>query len=182
MTLLVGAYAPALVVFGLRHGVVTRRGPDWAGIGVCAAGVLGAAWWITCLESFVTRRQAFELTLTSAEPADRDVTAYIASYILPILAAKPGGLTDYLAYGLAAALILVVAYRADLGAINPLAYVLGYRSYRISAEDGVRIVLSRWRLDPGSTWQMQEAAGMVVTKSQTNEQATGGRCRWRRRG
>ncbi len=168
ITLLIGAYAPALTVLGLRHGVGSVHHPDWAGISLCAVGVLGAAWWTLGLLWLVKRRQGFELTLSTSEPADRDVTAYVASYLLPVLAAKPGGLTAYLGYGLAAALILVVAYRADLGAINPLAYVFGYRAYRVSAEGGVRIVLSRWLLGPGTVWQVQEVAGMVVARSQTS--------------
>ena len=176
LTLLMGAYAPALVILGLRHGLDSfhhqHHHLEYLGVGLCAAGLAGTAWWAGCLLQFVKQRQRYELTLKSSEPADRDVTAYVASYLLPILAAKPGGLTGYLAYGLAAALILVVAYRADLGAINPLAYLLGYRAYRVSADDGVRIVLSRWLLKPDTTWQVQEFGGMVVSKSQVTTPST----------
>jgi hypothetical protein len=156
LTLLIGAYGPALAVLGLRHGL------DKLGIALCAAGAAAVLWWVWALTRFVRGRQAYELTFESAEPADRDVTAYVATYLLPVLSAKPTHWTGYAAYGLVALLILVVAYRADLGTINPLGYLLGYRAFRVSAEDGARIVLSRRRLVPGASWVVQEAAGIVV--------------------
>ncbi len=156
ISLLVGAYAPALVVLGLRIGLSSA---GWILIGV---GLAGVAWWLVFLLAIVKRRQRWEITVVSAEPVDRDVAAYVASYLLPVLAAKPDHDSAYAAYGLAALLILVVAYRADLGAINPLAYLCGYRAYRVSADDGVRIVLSRSAIVKGAVWELQDAAGIVV--------------------
>ena len=156
VSLLVGAYAPVLAVLALRIGLSA------AGRILIVVALLGTGWWLWFLLHVVKQRQTWEITISAAEPIDRDVTAYVASYLLPVLAAKPEHDTGYLAYGLAAFLILVVAYRADLGAINPLAYMCGYRAYRVSAEDGVRIVLSRGLIGKGATWQLQEAAGIVV--------------------
>jgi len=159
LTLLVGAYAPMLAVLGLRIG------PDLLGIILCAVALAATIWWLWFLLRVVKHRQAYNLTLKSAEPADRDVTAYVATYVLPVIVGKPEHITGYLAYGLAGFLILVVAYRADLGAINPLAYLCRYRAYRVSAEGGARIVLSRSQLIEGNTWQVQEVAGMIVAKA-----------------
>lgn len=156
ISLLIGAYAPALAILGLRIGL------DTAGLVLLSVAVVGSGWWLWFLLRVVKQRQAWDVEIQSAEPIDRDVTAYVATYLLPLLAAKPEHDTGYLAYGLAAFLILVVAYRADLGAVNPLAYLLGYRAYRASAEDGVRIVLSRSLLVKDTVWQLRDAAGIVV--------------------
>jgi hypothetical protein len=157
ISLLIGGYAPVLAILGLRIGLSTP------GLILIAVAALGTTWWLWFLLRVVKRRQTWEITIDGAEPIDRDVTAYVAFYLLPVLAAKPEHDTDYLAYALAAFLILVVAYRADLGSINPIAYLFGYRVYRVSAVDGVRIVLSQSLLIKGTTWQLQEAAGIVVT-------------------
>lgn len=159
ISLLIGAYAPVLAILGLRIGLSTP------GLILIAVAALGTAWWLWFLLRVTKRRQTWDITIDGAEPIDRDVTGYVASYLLPVLAAKPEHATGYIAYGLAAVLILVVAYRADLGAINPIAYLCGYRVYRVSAVDGVRVVLSRSLLVKGTTWQLQEAAGIVITAS-----------------
>lgn len=110
----------------------------------------------------VEGRGAWDLDVVSAEPLDRDVAAYVASYLLPVLAAKPEQTSGYVAYALAAALILMVAYRADLGAINPLAYLCGYRVFRVTSADGVRIVLSKHLLFKDSEWKVRDTAGLTV--------------------
>jgi len=79
-----------------------------------------------------------------------------------VLAAKPEQTSGYVAYALAAALILMVAYRADLGAINPLAYLCGYRVFRVTSADGVRIVLSKHLLFKDSEWKVRDTAGLTV--------------------
>jgi hypothetical protein len=161
--LLVGAFSPMLAILGLRLGLGTL---GWIMVG---SAFVSVAWWLWFLLRLVPQRQGFEITIVSAEPIDRDVTAYIASYLLPVLAAKPEHDSGYVAYGLAGLLILVVAYRADLGAINPLAYLCRYRAYRVTAADGVRIVLSRSLLLKDATWVMQDAAGIVVAASPSTE-------------
>src|SRR4051812_15602604 len=95
ISLLIGAYAPALAVLGLRIG------PGAAGWGLVALAVLGAVWWLLYLLYVAPRSQAYDITIDAAEPIDREVTAYIATYLLPVLAAKPSHPTGYVAYGLA---------------------------------------------------------------------------------
>jgi hypothetical protein len=152
-----------LAVLGLRIGLGIV---GWILIGIA---IVSVVWWLWFLLHLVPQRQAFEITIISAEPIDRDVTAYIATYLLPVLAAKPEHDSGYAAYALAGFLILVVAYRADLGAINPLAYLCGYRAYRVTSADGVRIVLSRSLLLKDATWVMQDAAGIVVAAKPSTE-------------
>ncbi|MEJ7785688.1 MAG: hypothetical protein WKF96_12860 [Solirubrobacteraceae bacterium] len=160
--LLGGAYSPALVVLGLRIGF------DDLGFVLISVGLAGVIVWLLFLLQVVPHRQRWEIEVIAAEPVDRDVTAYIATYLLPVLAAKPEHGAAIAAYVLAAVLVLVVAFRADLGAVNPLAYVFGFRAFRVSAADGVRIVLSRSSIVKDSAWEVQEAAGvMVATRPST---------------
>jgi hypothetical protein len=165
-SLLIGAYAPAIAILGLRIGPGTE-GHILLGVAIAAT-----AWWLWFLLRIVPHRQGWDATIDAAEPVDRDVTAYVATYLLPVLAAKPEHTSEYLAYGLAALLIIVVAYRADLGVVNPIAYLCRYRGYRVSAAGDVRIVLSRAQLTQGSTCEFREAAGVVIAVHITRSDET----------
>jgi hypothetical protein len=136
---------------------------------------VGSAVWVAWLEGIATRHQTGDFTLGPVEILDRDAAAYVATYLLPVLAAKPNQTAGYLAYLLTAGLILVVAYRAELGAVNPLGYALGYRAYRVRCEDRPRIVLSKRMLTEGEEWEFASVAGLTVAlKLSTTKQSIDG--------
>lgn len=156
--LMFGAYGPVLAILGLRIGFKT------AGFALLGAAALGAATWSFFLVDIAEHRQRRRCTVKSASALDSNVAAYVASYLLPVLAAKTTGTSTYIAYGLAAALILIVAYRADLGAINPLAYIFGFRAYSATIGNDTLTVLSRWQLDADTAWDLQTVAGIVIAR------------------
>jgi hypothetical protein len=156
-----------LAILGLRIGLT--------GIGLyfLIGSVIGCIVWAVLVFSWSRHRKTWHYRIQTAEPLDRDAAAYVASYLLPILAAKAAHVSGYVAYGLAAFLILAVAYRADLGAINPLAYLAGFRAYRVTADGDVAIVLSKWHLSKGEVWKVQGAVGLAVARQHV-EQANEG--------
>lgn len=96
------------------------------------------------------------------EPSDSEVTAYIASYLLPILAAPSPSIGDVLAYTVCGVLILVVAFAADLGSINPIVYLFGFRVARAQIGDDAVIILARKFPDAGTIATVAHAAGVVL--------------------
>lgn len=163
--LMFGAYGPVLAILGLRIGFKA------AGFALLGAAALGAAVWSFFLLDIAEHRQRRRVTVKSASPLDSNVAAYVASYLLPVLAAKTTGTSTYIAYGVAAVLILIVAYRADLGTINPLAYIFGFRAYTVSIGNDSITVLSRWRLEADTSWDIQTVAGIVIARRPGDELA-----------
>ncbi len=96
------------------------------------------------------------------EPSDSEVTAYIASYLLPILATPSPSVGDVVAYALCGVLILVVAFAADLGSINPIVYLFGFRVARAQIGDDAVIILARRFPDDGTIATVAQAAGVVL--------------------
>lgn len=121
--LLLSAYAPAAVIVGLRSL------PGAIGVVAVVLGAMGAAAWVFFLR-YATRQQERRVTASEVEVADGEVTGYIASLLLPIVAAGTPSLGDQVAYALCAVLLLIVAYAADLGAVNPVIYLCGLRVVR----------------------------------------------------
>lgn len=163
--LMFGAYGPVLAILGLRIGFTA------VGFALLGAAALGAALWSFFLLDIAEHRQRRTVKVKAASTLDSNVAAYVASYLLPVLAAKTTGTSTYIAYGLAAALILVVAYRADLGTINPLAYIFGYRAYSVTIGDDTVTVLSKWLLEPNAIWDIQTVAGIVIARIPRDELA-----------
>lgn len=134
--LLVAAYTPALFIIGARVAPTSSLG--WL---LIAGGLIGMASWLGFLLKLPTAPKRRDRLASRVEHLDGQVTAYIASYLLPVLAASSPSAGDVIAYVLCALLILLVAYAADLGAVNPLAYLLGYRVCRAALSGGPTIVL-----------------------------------------
>jgi hypothetical protein len=80
---------------------------------------MGLIVWTVFL-AWLPRRQPRDVRLMDVQPIDSEVTGYIASYLLPIVAAGSPSTGDIAAYGLCVLLLLIIAFAADLGAINPV--------------------------------------------------------------
>jgi hypothetical protein len=132
--LLFSAYAPVALIVGAR--VV----PDCVGYIALGVGVLGIAAWITFL-LWIPHAQTRTVKAEDAELVDTEVTAYVVSLLLPIVAAVRPDAGDLVAYGLCALLILYVAYVSDLAAFNPFVYGFGYRVARATIEGSPVLVL-----------------------------------------
>jgi hypothetical protein len=135
VVLLVAAYAPVMVLVGLR-GL-----PSCAGWLLVGAGVIGVLTWAAFL-LWLRSRTERTLTLEDPEFIDAEVTGYIVSILLPLVAADDNPSTgDWLAYGLCAVLVLVVAFQAGLWAVNPITYAFRMRAARAVIDGRPRIVL-----------------------------------------
>ncbi len=155
LVLLAGAYAPAALIIGAR---TVPRPVGWIAV---AMGVIGVSVWSLFL-AWLPRAQPREIELAAVEPADTEITAYIASYLLPILAAASPTTGDIVAYVLCAVLILIVAFAADLGAVNPVVYLFRLRVIRVRVAEEPVIMLVRAVPRAGTTVLASQALGVVL--------------------
>ena len=150
LVLLAAAYAPVAVIAGVR---ATPRLAGWVSL---ISGALGVIVWIAFLV-WLPQRQPRQATIERPEFIDAEVTGYIVSILLPIVAASEPTLQDLLAYGLCAALILLVAFAAGLWAVNPITYAFGIRAARATVDGKPQVILVR-----GGT--VREGVMMVVRR------------------
>jgi hypothetical protein len=68
--------------------------------------------------------------------AGAEVAGYLATYLLPFLAAPHATTSDVWAYGIYAIVVIVITLRSNLGAVNPTIYLLGWRVVTVTLQDG----------------------------------------------
>jgi hypothetical protein len=160
--LLLGAYSPVALIIAAR---VVPEPIGWISLGI---GVLGAFAWVGFL-TWAPHGHSWTSEVADPEPVDTEVTAYIVSLLLPIVAAVSPDLGDVIAYCICGALILFVAYVSDLAAFNPFVYIFGYRVLRAEVDGEPAIVLSR---DPEGTRgeiDVVRALGVTVVLGRTTQ-------------
>lgn len=134
LVLLFSAYAPVALIIG------ARVAPDRVGYVALGVGLFGIFAW-TAFLLWVPHAQTRTVEVADTEVVDTEVTAYIVSLLLPIVAAVKPDLGDLVAYGLCALLILYIAYVSDLAAFNPFVYGFGYRVARTMIDGSPTLVL-----------------------------------------
>jgi hypothetical protein len=137
--LLLAAYSPVAVIAGLR-GLSSTAGEVALGLGV-----VGVALWIVFLW-WLRDRGSRPREVNELELIDSEVTGYIVSLLLPVIVASKPATADWLAYGACAFLILIVAFAAELWAVNPITYLFGLRAARAIVDGTPRVVLVRGSL------------------------------------
>lgn len=155
LALLMGAYAPAALIIGARTAPAIG---GWLAVGI---GAVGVSVWSLFL-AWLPHAQPREIELATVEPADTEVTAYIASYLLPILAAASPTTGDIIAYVLCGVLILIVAFAADLGSVNPVVYLFRLRVMRARVAGEHVIILARGIPEAGTDVVATQALGVVL--------------------
>jgi hypothetical protein len=156
--LLATAYAPIGIVIGFR------AGPGLVATVAIIAGAVGVALWTWFLRRLVVA-QPREARVADLQPVDAEVTGYIVSYLLPVVAAANADSGDLLAYATCAALILLVAYAADLGAVNPIVYLFSLRVAR-GQLDGAPVLLLIKEWPAGERVLVTRGAGVVCLISE----------------
>lgn len=164
--LLLGAYSPIALI------VAARAIPHPAGWVALAVGMIGLGAW-TLFLSWLPRHQPRTALVTNIEPIDSEVTGYIVSLLLPVIAAGNPSSGDLVAYGICAALILLVAFVSDLSVANPLIYVLGFRVGRATVAGERTIVLVEDASPPEGDVTVVRAVGVTYIPSRENMTGAG---------
>jgi hypothetical protein len=103
-----------------------------------AFGVLGVAGLVDGLRLIKAGGDRSQKTITFLEVRDSggQVAAYLATYLLPLLAAPSPTAGDIVGYGIYAIVIAIVTIRSDLIHVNPTMYVLGWKIATVTRQDG----------------------------------------------
>jgi hypothetical protein len=159
LVLLVGAYAPVAII------IAARTLPSSAGWGALGIGISGLLAWIGFL-IWLPARQPREASVSEVEPIDGEVSAYIVSILLPLVAAGDPSSGDLVAYGLCGVLILLVAYVSNLALANPLIYFFGYRVARATVDGQRTIVLLKQSAELEGNVTVVRAVGVTLISKQ----------------
>ena len=91
---------------------------------------LGCPWHRLALRLTVLARTTSPVPRTFAEVRDAgsEIAAYLATYLLPLLAAPNPETGEIVGYAIYALLIVVITLRSDLAHVNPTLYVLGWKN------------------------------------------------------
>jgi hypothetical protein len=128
--LFVVAYAPLALILAFLSFPNHWRYEEakWFAISV-ALTALGA-YWMTAILRAAHRIGGSQRAFTEVEDQGGEVTAYLATYLLPLLGAKPSGLNEYAAYIVYFVVLFVVFMRSErLALVNPTLYLAGYRVF-----------------------------------------------------
>ena len=148
--LFASAFSPVLVALAL---VTTPFDAVWANVLlviVCASPA--ALVWVSLAAA--RRIQESRLRFARVRRTDRDVLAFMSSFVLPIATAFFAvDAAKWAATGVLLALLMVVYVRGQMFHLNPVLTLIGFRSFEVENSDGVVVaVLSRRRsLPPGGT-------------------------------
>jgi hypothetical protein len=132
--LFASSYSPLFLLAGIRSehdGLSLGMYVAAAGCALALVVVLAAARWL----------EPQQRTITSTEDRGPDVAGYLATYLLPLLAAPDPTARDLIAYGAFIVLVGLVYVRSSMIAINPIAYMLRYRLTEVSTSAGSRQML-----------------------------------------
>lgn len=65
-----------------------------------------------------------------------EVAGYLATYLLPLLAAPSPTTGDLIGYGIYGIVVVVVSLRSNMAHVNPTLYLLGWRVTSVKFEEG----------------------------------------------
>lgn len=136
--LVLTAFAPVLFTIAFvewRKGQFSPAGPTVIAVAIC----LTALCYLV-LRGARTELEVMPCRLKSIKTADKEVVAFVLSYLLP-LANLSGRSTDSWTLAFVAAFFLFIVATSHAYHFNPLMSVLGYHFYEVTDEDSVSYVL-----------------------------------------
>lgn len=90
-------------------------------------GILGTFWVVNRARN----ESPFEPRIRSVEDAGSEVTGYLASFVLPLIAVQDASAQEWAAYLVFIFIYALVLANSQLLAVNPMLYLLGYRIWKI---------------------------------------------------
>lgn len=126
--LLLSSYAPLNLILAAR---IDLPPVQMLFVGLALVG-LGDAIRLTLL---VKEKTAVPRAIQDVRDSGAQVAGYLATYLLPLLAAPEPDLGDLIGYGIYGLVLVVITLRSDLAHINPTLYLLGWKVVTVTAHD-----------------------------------------------
>jgi hypothetical protein len=127
------SYSPLWAMFAIRSPQAAIRTGFWA----------LAAWGIADAFRLIVgslRRSARRIHFDDVSDKSGEVSGYLATYLLPFIAGPPSDLEGWLAYAVYFSVAWAVFVPSNLGLVNPVLYVLGWRVFE-GSRNGHREIL-----------------------------------------
>lgn len=159
LSLLLGAYAPLALLFGLR--LVAKAHP-----------VKG--YWCFAIAIVMALDMFVMLVVMRAEPGDYkaddvvssagELAGFVATYLLPLIVVGDVTNLDLLAYALYFVIVVSICLRGNFLHLNPLLAIAGYGLYTVTTSKGLRLlVLSRGEIERGDWFDgCKLCAGIIL--------------------
>lgn len=143
-----------ILVARLSHWGVLR----WFCLGLGVLGVVDA-FRLTLLAK---TRGGDKMVFIEVRDSGSEIAGYLATYLLPLLAAPNPGTGEIVGYAIYGALIIVITLRSDLAHVNPTLYALGWKivSVRTSA-DREKFLVCRTAPRPGHPIYVTDMNGLL---------------------
>ena len=132
------SYAPLFLIFAVRSWPHRLGVAIWSALFILF--LVDALWLLAGTQA----RNAHSITVEGVKDQGSAVSGYLASYLLPFVAAPPINLREALAYAIFLGVALIVFVKSDLVLVNPALYVLGWRVVEISHSNKSVLLICRW--------------------------------------
>jgi len=76
-------------------------------------------------------------TFTEVRDAGSEIAGYLATYLLPLLAAPNPATGEIIGYAIYGVLIVIITLRSDLAHVNPTLYALGWKIVSVRTGTGI---------------------------------------------
>jgi hypothetical protein len=153
--ILVSSYAALNLILFAR---LEPAAPRFVCLGLAVIGIVDGLR----LSWLARGKQAVPRRVEETSDAGSEVAAYLATYLLPLLAAptpKTGDLIGYAIYGV---VVIVVSLRSDMAHVNPTLYLLGWRVTSVTLDGGDhQYLISRHAPKAGDTVRVTRLYGVL---------------------
>jgi hypothetical protein len=131
---------------------------------------LGDALRLTLLAS---RKQSVPRIFAEVRDSGSEIAGYLATYLLPLLAAPNPDAGDIVGYLIYAVVIAIVTLRSDLAHINPTLYLLGWKVVTVVQENGdERYLICRHAPKGGQQVRVTQLYGILHDTNDLNHART----------
>ncbi len=102
------------------------------------------------------------VTFSNVRDAGAEVAAYVATYLLPLIAAPNPSCGDLVAYGIYGVVIVLISVNSSLLQVNPTLYVFRRRLVTVTRQDGrQQYLICRTPPQPGIPAYVARQRGML---------------------
>lgn len=100
--------------------------------------------------------------VAEVQDAGPEVAAYLATYLLPLLAAPSPTTGDLIGYGVYGLVVILVSLRSNMAHVNPTLYLLGWQVSSVVFESGDKeYVVARTAPKQGETIYVAQLYGVL---------------------
>ncbi len=130
----------------------------WLCLGLGVLGVVDA-FRLTLLAN---TRGGDEKVFIEVRDSGPEIAGYLATYLLPLLAAPNPGTGEIVGYAIYGALIIVITLRSDLAHVNPTLYALGWKIVSVRMSNGrEKFLVCRTAPRPGHPIYVTDMNGLL---------------------